>query len=147
MTPNPALADLRFLVGDWDMALSGAEFLPDSESTMHGSVVFEWIEDGAALVIRQGGAATWIIGRDDSGQDYQVLYADNRGVSRVYGMSLTDSVWRLWRRTPEFSQRYHGEISADRAVITGRWEKSVDGGTTWDHDFDLRYSRTSPSRS
>jgi hypothetical protein len=40
---------------------------------MHGPVTFEWIEQGAALRMRMGGAATptatWIIGRDDSRPD------------------------------------------------------------------------------
>ena len=30
---NPALADLDFLVGDWDMTLSGASFLPGPDQT------------------------------------------------------------------------------------------------------------------
>lgn len=29
MTTNPALADLQFLAGAWDMELSEASFLPD----------------------------------------------------------------------------------------------------------------------
>jgi hypothetical protein len=33
--------------------------------------------------------ATWIIGRDDGELDYHVLYADDRGVSRVYRLSFT----------------------------------------------------------
>ncbi len=40
--------------------------LPDPDAKMHGPVVFEWIEQGAALAMRMGDAATWIFGRDDS---------------------------------------------------------------------------------
>jgi len=58
MTTNPALARLQFLVGAWDMKLSEASFLPDPDATVHGSVTFEWIEQGAALVMRMGDAAT-----------------------------------------------------------------------------------------
>ncbi len=90
MTTNPALADLRFLVGAWDMELSEASFLPDPGAKVHGSVTFEWIEQGAALVMRMGDAAptaTWIFGRDDAEPGYHVLYADDRGVSRVYRMA------------------------------------------------------------
>lgn len=141
MTANPALAGLEFLVGGWDMELSGAAFLPDPDTSVHGSVTFEWIVDGAALVMRQGDAATWIIGRDDSEPDYYVLYADGRGVSRVYRMSFTDRTWRLWRNTPEFSQRFEAEVSIGQATITGYWQKSVDGGTTWEHDFNVCYRR------
>jgi len=58
MTTNPALARLQFLVGAWDMELSEASFLPGPDATAHGSVTFEWIEQGAALVMRMGDAAT-----------------------------------------------------------------------------------------
>lgn len=116
MTANPALADLQFLAGPWDMELSDASFLPDHDAKVHGSVTFEWIAHVTALVMKMGDAATqgatWIIGRDDSGPDYLVRYADDRGVSRVYRMSLTEGSWRMWR---------------DKAEISGSWQKSVDG--------------------
>jgi hypothetical protein len=112
---------------------------------VHGPVSFEWIEQGAALVIRMGDAATpaatWIIGRDDAEPGYHVLYADDRGVSRVYRMSLGDGRWRMWRDTPEFSQRFEADITPDREEINGSWQKSVDGGATWEHDFRVRYRR------
>lgn len=145
MTTNPALAELQFLAGAWDMELFDASFLPDPDATVSGSVTFEWIEVGAALVMRMGDAAapaaTWIIGRDDSEPDYHVLYADDRGVSRVYRMSFSDRTWRMWRYTPEFSQRFDAEVGADHAEIKGSWQKSVDSGITWEHDFKVRYSR------
>jgi len=148
VTTNPALADLQFLAGAWDMELSQASFLPDPDAKVHGSVRFEWIEQGAALVMSMGDAgtptATWIFGRDDAERDYQVMYADDRGVSRVYGMSLTGGTWRMWRDTPEFSQRFDAEVAPGQAEISGRWQKSVDGGTTWEHDFKVHYRRLDP---
>ena len=98
--------------------------------------------------MRMGVAATptaiWIIGRDDSEPGYHVLYADDRGVSRVYRMSFSGDTWRMWRDTPEFSQRFDAEVTAGRAQIDGSWQKSVDGGTTWEHDFTVRYRRPDP---
>ena len=98
--------------------------------------------------MRMGGAGTptaiWIIGRDDSDPEYCVLYADDRGVSRVYRMSVSDRTWRMWRERPEFSQRFDAEVSPDQAEINGSWQKSVDGGMTWDHDFTFRYNRLAP---
>lgn len=141
MPINPQLADLRFLSGSWIMELSAASFLADQETVLAGSVIFDWIEDGAALAMRMGADATWIIGRDDAEQDYHVLYADGRGVSRVYRMSFDGRTWRLWRHTPEFSQRFEAVVGNDETEINGRWEKSVDGGISWEHDFNVRYSR------
>jgi hypothetical protein len=145
MTTNPALAQLQFLVGAWDMELSEASFLPDPDAKVHGLVTVEWIEQGAALVMRMGDGAgptaTWIIGRDEAGPDCLVLYADDRGVSRAYRMSLRGGTWRMWRETPEFSQRFEAEAAPGQAEINGSWYRSVDGGTTWEHDFRVRYRR------
>jgi len=97
------------------------------------------------MAMRMGDAttptATWIIGRDDSQPDYQVLYADDRGVSRVYGMSLSASSWRMWRDTADFSQRFDARVSDNQTEMEGSWRKSFDGGTTWEHDFKVRYTR------
>ncbi len=146
ITCNPALSELAFFVGDWDMALSGASFLPDPEQVIRGNFGCSWIEGGAVLVMRQGGPtpplATWIIGRDESNPHYRALYSDDRGVSRIYAMSFIDNTWRLWRDHAGFSQRFEATVSDDRNSITGRWEKSSDG-QEWEHDFDLSYRRSS----
>jgi len=84
--------------------------------------------------------AVWLIGRDESTPDYKVLYFDSRGVSRVYEMSFAGGVWKMWRETPAFRQRYEGNISDDGNTITARWEKSSDG-VRWEHDFDITYTR------
>ena len=149
---NPALTDLAPLVGPWQMELYGAAFLPESDTRVIGSVTVDWIEDGAAIVIRQGksddpAAAVWIIGRDDRDANFQVLYADDRGVSRIYQMSFAAPDWHVWRTTPEFSQRFDAVISSDERTISGAWKKSFDGGTTWEHDFNLDYIRTPPPDS
>jgi hypothetical protein len=145
MTANPALADLRFVTGAWDFELSEASFLAEPTARLAGSVIFEWIERDAAMVMRMGDAetpmATWIFGRDDAHSDYHVLYADDRGVSRVYNMSLSNGTWRMWRTTPEFSQRFEAQVNAEQTEIRGSWQKSSDGGITWEHDFKVRYSR------
>lgn len=140
----PALEQLKFLVGDWDMELFGAAFLPDPETRVHGAVTFVWIEQGAALVMRQGEAATWIIGRDEAEENFHVLYSDSRGVSRIYHMRLDAHRWTLWRNTTEFSQRFEAVISADRTAMRGCWEKSFDAGQSWEHDFNVDYAKTAP---
>jgi hypothetical protein len=149
---NPALADLEPLVGNWRMELYGAAFLPDPAARVAGSVNIDWVEGGAALVMRQGDsalppAAVWIIGRDDARDDYSVLYADDRGVSRIYGMSFRNAHWRMWRDAPELSQRFYADVDLEREVISGRWEKSVDERASWEHDFNIDYVRTESPES
>ena len=118
MTTNPALGELASLIGQWRMELYGAAFLPDFDTRVTGSVELDWIENGAAIVMRQGPgtgppAAVWIIGRDDNDANYQVLYSDDRGVSRRYEMSLAGREWQMWRTTPEFSQRFEAVIDGE----------------------------------
>ena len=55
-------------------------------------------------------------------------------------MSFSDATWRLWRNDPGFSQRFEGRVSPDRNRIVARSEKTFDG-STWEHDFDLTYTR------
>jgi hypothetical protein len=67
------------------------------------------------------------------------------GVARVYEMSFSEGVWKLWRESLDlspldFSQRYTGTFSDDAKTITGRWETSSDG-SSWEHDFDLAYTK------
>lgn len=136
-------------MGKWDIELSNAAFLPDPDEKVHGSVAFRWIESGPLLATSRGAgmpAATWVIGRDDGGQDYTVLYSDDRGVSRVYEMSFRNRVWKMWRNDPEFSQRFEGTVSEDNRTICASWEQSSDG-KKWEHDFNLRYTRRQQSRT
>ena len=147
MRINPAIADLEPLVGRWRMELYNAAFLPDPDTRAIGSIEIDWIEDGWALRMRQGDsenprAAVWIIGRDEGEPGYSVLYADDRGVSRIYRMSFEDGRWQIWRDTPGFSQRFLAQVDPDARTIRGSWEKSVDQGATWEHDFNVDYIRS-----
>jgi hypothetical protein len=72
--------------------------------------------------------------------EFTVLYADARGVHRVYRMTFADRVWPMWRGAPGFNQRFTGTLSADGDTVDGRWEISPDG-VTWNLDFELTYSR------
>jgi hypothetical protein len=143
---NPILEQLEVLAGDWDIELSNAAFLPDQTTTVTGHVSFEWVENGAFLVMYMGDKppgipdAAWLISRDESAPNYTVLYYDSRKVSRVYEMSFSDGIWEMWRNSPGFSQRYEGKLSKDGNTITASWEKSFDG-KTWEHDFDIAYKR------
>jgi hypothetical protein len=53
--PNCALTPLGGLVGDWEMELSNAAFLPrPSDRVKGGPVLIEWVQDGAFLALRMG---------------------------------------------------------------------------------------------
>ncbi|MCW3123702.1 MAG: hypothetical protein JWQ38_3194 [Flavipsychrobacter sp.] len=140
---NPALQDFIGFIGNWEMELSNASFLPDTKTIIKGTAIFEWFEEGDFLILRQGTKkevpwATWFIGRDKDAQNYTVLYFDDRQYSRVYEMSFENGIWKIWRNSPDFIQRFTGMVSEDKKMISGCWEKSTDG-KTWSHDFDLKY--------
>jgi hypothetical protein len=143
---NPALERLGILAGDWNVEMSAMSFQPDPSAVAHWRVSFEWLEGGIFMIQREKEISpeyphgTWIIGTDDSADTYCVLHYDSRGVSRIYQMSLSNTVWKVWREFPGFSQRFSGTFSDDKKTITASWSKSLDG-SNWEHDFDLKYTK------
>ena len=143
---NPALEQLSVFVGEWDLEITSMSFEEDKKTVVRGHVSFEWIEGGAFLLERSEIPNTEfprsiaIIGPDDSAETYGMLYCDSRGVSRIYQMSLSGNVWKLWRDFPGFSQRFIGTFNDERNIITARWEKSEDG-SNWELDFQLTYTK------
>jgi hypothetical protein len=81
-----------------------------------------------------------IYGCDAANGTYVQLFADDRGVFRVYEMELRDRVWTLRREGEPFAQRFEGTFSADGRTITGRWELKREG-EDWTTDFDTTYTR------
>ncbi len=69
-----------------------------------------------------------------------MLYFDERGVSRIYEMTLSGNVWKMWRNSPGFSQRFTGTLVDKGRTIIGVWELSKDG-SNWERDLELTYTR------
>jgi hypothetical protein len=138
---NPVLQPLAAFVGEWQR-----EAWVGGQSIGRGRTVFDWLEGGAFLGEHSDAenpefpASTAIIGGDDSTETYCMFLYDSRVVSRIYQMSLSGGVWKLWRDAPGFWQRFTGTFSDDGQTLRGRWEKSGDG-STWEHDFDLTYTK------
>ena len=144
---NPTLKELSILVGDWDMELSNAEFLPSPKAKVHGPVSFKWAEDGAYLVAYQGATkapwARWLIGRDQATGQYNVFYFDSRGVSRIYDMEFKKGIWKMWRNAPDLPQSFKG-VFKGRNTIIAEWKTAKDGKHL-KHDFDMKYTRITAS--
>jgi hypothetical protein len=140
---NPALDRLDALVGDWSL-----EAGPPGGPAWTGKarVSFEWLEGERFLIQRwsvdlpEAPDGIAIIGPGEEPDTFRQHYFDSRGVERVYEMTLADGVWKLWRDSPEFPQRFEGRFSGDGETIEGRWEKAEDG-STWEIDFDFTYRK------
>jgi hypothetical protein len=107
---------------------------------------FEWHDSGAHLIQRtsadlpEAPDSVSIIGCDATNGTFYQLYSDDRGVCRVYGMSIGDGEWKLWREGQPFPQRFTGRFEDEERKIVGRWEKAEDG-RNYTTDFDLTYVR------
>src|ERR1700722_1450733 len=143
-TAEDALRKLEPLVGAWDLVGSP----PGGEPWAGGGrSTFEWHPSGAPLAQRtvvelpEAPDSLCIIGCDAANGTYFQLYSDERGVSRVYDMSIGNGEWKLWRTGEPFAQRFTATLSEDGKTMFGRWEKAEDGAN-YEADFDLTYRRS-----
>jgi hypothetical protein len=142
-TAEAALRKLEPLVGEWRLEAKWPEGEPwpgDGRSS------FEWHDSGAHLIQRstvdlpEAPNGVTIMGCDAANGTYIQLYSDDRGVCRVYEMSIGDGEWNLWRQGEPFTQRFTGRFEDGDRKIVGRWEKAEDG-SNFTTDFHLIYTR------
>jgi hypothetical protein len=141
-TAEKALKELEPLIGEWKLEATppGGPPWPGG-----GRATFEWMAEGRLLLERsevelpEAPNGICVIGCDAAKGTYFQLYTDERGVCRVYDMSIGDGEWKLWRDGEPFAQRFMAKISDDGNTIDGRWE--VNEGEGWKTDFDLTYTR------
>ena len=141
-TAEQALKELEALVGEWAL-----EAIPPGGEPWPGEAraTFEWHDSGAHLVQRwtidlpEAPNGVAMIGCDAANGTYYQLYSDDRGVCRVYEMSIGGGEWRLWREGEPFAQRFTGKFEDGGDKIAGRWERTDDGAYVT--DFDLVYRR------
>jgi hypothetical protein len=140
-TQKPELQPLNALVGEWATEATHPAF---PSTVVHGRAVFEWLE-GEQFLIQCSQAdhpdfpdATAIIGAPTDG--LSMHYFDSRGVHRVYEVSLDDGIWRIWRDSPGFSQRFTGTFGDGGDTLSGLWQLSRDG-SSWDDDLEITYRR------
>ena len=141
---NAALSGLEFLVGDWNTT-GTHPMMPGVE--LHGRAKFEWIEDGAFLIMHahiddpRFPTGVAIFGTDNGTGECFMLYSDERGVSRKYDVVIEDHGFRWERFTTEFSQRFTVTAVNGAEQMVSKGEMSRDGGA-WEGDLSLVYTRT-----
>jgi hypothetical protein len=140
---NPILKPFEALIGEW--RTTGTHPLVPG-TTFHGRASFSWIEGGAFLIMRSeidepeipSGIA--IFGSDDAEGTFCMIYFDERGVSRKYGVTIKDDVMTWSRDDPKFRQRMTLSLDADGSRIVSKGEMSREG-KPWEGDLELTYER------
>jgi hypothetical protein len=149
MKPNPTLTKYASLTGEWQTEVSNAEWLEPGE-ILKGVAKFEWFENKSFITMHSESfpeegkpgppKAVAVISCDDTSGQCQMLYYDERGVSRIYETSFENGILKHWRDVPDFPQRFEGKVSEDEKSIEAVWWNAKDGGE-WGKDFDIRYFR------
>ncbi len=140
---NPRLQDMQILIGEWKT--SGRHpMLPGAALQGHAS--FQWLEGGAFIIMHTSmddpriPAGIAIFGTDDDTGECYMLYFDERKVSRRYMFSFHDNIWKWWRDSPAFAQRFTVTLSPDGNTMTGNGQLCRDG-KNWENDLQLVYER------
>lgn len=140
---KPAREGLGLFIGEWNMVGTHPAF----SSEANGRSTVEWLSQGILLLWRFAWeppgppSALSVVGLDDSGSTYTMLYSDERGVARIYQIGMEGHTWKMWRDAPGFSQRMTWTFSHDGDRIMVRGHLSRDG-TSWEPDLDVIYTRT-----
>jgi len=129
-------------MGDWVVTITNMWWLEDPTTVTTGSAKCEWLGDSfIRFEVEFDGEPTWefMFGRSDAKDQFVVLYSDERGVQRVFELTIDDDTWMMSRADPDFHQRLLGRIEGNRMI--GQTDASEDKGTTWRKDFDLIFER------
>jgi hypothetical protein len=137
---DPALEPFDALIGTWDTEAKHVEL----DEVVPGTVTFEWFEGGHYLIQRSHNEhelfpdGLCVIGAPETGDGLLLEYFDSRGVRRTYGTALEDGVWRTWRDSPGFDQRFSARIADD--VFEGVSQLARAPGD-WKDDLFVTYRR------
>jgi hypothetical protein len=129
-------------LGDWTVTITNQWWLDDPSTVTSGTATCEWLGDSFLRMQAEiDGTPAWdfVFGRSDACDQFVVLYHDERGVARVFDLTVDGDTWTMSRADPDFHQRLLGRVEGDRMV--GRADASDDRGDTWRKDFDLIFQR------
>lgn len=132
----------EIFVGNWTLSVTNQWWLDDPTTVTSGTATCEWLGDSfIRLQAEFGGVPTWdfVFGRNDARDEFVALYHDDRGVLRVFDVTLDGGAWTMSRTDPDFHQRFLGRVDGDRMVSEA--DASEDEGVTWRKDFDLIFER------
>ena len=140
---NHRLEPLGFLIGDW-LTIGRHPLVP--RVALAGRTAFDWHHGGAFIMMRSevddprfpDGVA--IIGSDDGAGSFALSYFDERGVSRLFALTIGagEVTWR--RDDPVLAQcvTVRALAGGDELISTGRMSKN---GGDWTDDLSQHFRR------
>ena len=155
---DTSLAGLARLVGEWT---TEATHPAVRGTVVQGTTTLEWMRGEKFLVVTARidhpdfPDAISIIGdmsRDRVGEGDEaptaaapapglaMHYYDERGVHRVFAVTIADDTWQIWNDAQGFAQRFVGTFVDGGNRIVGLWRLSRDN-KTWDDDLRITYRR------
>lgn len=147
-------------VGDWTVSLTNQRWVEDKTATTSGVAKGDWLDDGfvrfrmwfegkgdavfgdtatTALADLGQPEMQLVFGRSDARDRFVTLSHDERGVLRVFDLTLDGDAWLLQREDPDFRQRLVGRAEGIRMFVHP--DISQDQGATWIKDFDMTFTR------
>jgi hypothetical protein len=153
LSRDDALARLDAFVGEWVVEARfpggpppGAAGAPVARARFEWALGRQFLLQRTEISYPAAPDSLALVSVDPQDSRYTQHYYDDRGVTRLYAMTLdAGGVWTLRRESPDFTpldfrQRYTGRFTADGNTISGAWEIGpVDGELR--HDFGLSYRR------
>ena len=138
---NNALAALEPLIGNWEYTMYNCWFLESMDTKVKGFTTISRIH-GSFVLIQSSNADKkpqdiWIIGYSDPQEKYQMLYYDQRGVSRIFNMTFDGKRAFFWREDKDFYQRITIDIKANGLYSIA--EASEYQGRTWRKDLEMDF--------
>ncbi len=129
-------------VGDFAIRITNQWWVENPDEVKHGSAHGAWIDGSFVRFMASfDGKPSWdfVFGRSDANDRFVVLYHDERGVLRVFDLTIDDSGWEMSRTDPDMHQNLRCRFEGNRMV--GDTNASDDAGQTWRKDFDLVFER------
>jgi hypothetical protein len=134
------------LIGAWASSGRTVERPGEPAVDMAGTDVYEWLPGRRFVVhkvdVRMGDEQVdvlEVIGERD-GDAVLMRAFDNLGDSGVMRATIDEAgVWTFAGPT----ERATLVVAEDGAWMSARWERSTDGGGSWEHWMDMRFRRTS----
>jgi hypothetical protein len=146
---EPVMAAWEPIIGSWASSGRTVERPGDPPVSIEGSDIYEWLPGRHFVVhhvdVRMGGEQVHVlevIGEPDGSGAVLMRSFDHAGGTALMRATVDEAgVWTFAGPT----ERATLVVAEDGESMAAAWERSPDGGATWERWMDMRFRRTSAS--